>query len=163
MSIQNVDKLRKLREEKGLSQNRLAKIIGISGTRYQNYEKGIRKLPVEIAKVISKTLEINWWEIYEEWKEDGMANINLGNANFKMYVSGVDETLDKLNSLEEKLKEVKSLIHEITSLEVKINFVNSEKQEDETSYIQRWFSLWKFLNTLLICSGQIQHIFVRSA
>lgn len=66
MSIQNVDKLKKLREEKGLSQNKLAKIIGISGTRYQNYEKGIRKLPVEIAKIISKELEINWWEIYEE-------------------------------------------------------------------------------------------------
>ncbi|MGF0040625.1 hypothetical protein ACQRBF_07580 [Peptoniphilaceae bacterium SGI.131] len=53
-----------------------------------------------------------------------------------MHVLGVDETVDKLNSLEEKLKEVKSLINEITSLEVNINFVSPEKPLNETSYIQ---------------------------
>ena len=67
MSIaQNVDKLKMLREKSGLSQDKLAKIIGISQARYQNYEKGRRNLPIELARSMADIFDVNWWELYEE-------------------------------------------------------------------------------------------------
>ena len=64
--VQNVDKLKILREKVGLSQLSLAKQISISESRYQNYEKGRRNLPVSVSKKIAKIFKINWWELYEE-------------------------------------------------------------------------------------------------
>lgn len=67
MSIeQNVDKLKRLREKHGLSQSILAKKINISESRYQNYERGRRNLPVDVAKSLANIFENNWWELYEE-------------------------------------------------------------------------------------------------
>lgn len=67
MSIeQNVDKLYRLRIEIGLSQGKLAKAIGISESRYQNYEKGRRNMPIELARSIANIFNVNWWELYEE-------------------------------------------------------------------------------------------------
>lgn len=60
-----MDKLRKFREEAGLSNRALAKLIGIKEARYGHYETGRRALPVDVAKKIGKALNINWWEIYE--------------------------------------------------------------------------------------------------
>lgn len=60
-----MDKLRKFREEAGLSNRALAKLIGIKEARYSRYETGKRTLPIDIAKKIGKALNINWWEIYE--------------------------------------------------------------------------------------------------
>ena len=66
MSIeQNVDKLREMREKSGKGQQKFSKLIGISEARYQNYEKGRRNLPINIAKKIALTLKVNWWELYE--------------------------------------------------------------------------------------------------
>lgn len=64
--VQNVDKLKVLREKTGLSQGKLAKAIGISESRYQNYEKGRRNMPIELARSMADIFEVNWWELYEE-------------------------------------------------------------------------------------------------
>lgn len=64
--IQNVDKLKEFREKTGLSQDKLAKAIGISQARYQNYEKGKRNMPIKLARSMADIFEINWWELYEE-------------------------------------------------------------------------------------------------
>lgn len=61
-----------------------------------------------------------------------MSGLNIGNVNYEFRVTGVEEALKTLNELEEKLKEVKTLISEITSLPVSINYVSDVKQEDET-------------------------------
>lgn len=61
-----------------------------------------------------------------------MANINLGNAQFELKVNGADEAIEKLNQLEGKLIEVKSLIREITSMGIAINFFESEKLVDDS-------------------------------
>lgn len=67
MSIeQNVDKLHMMRNYAKVSQNTLAKKVGISESRYQNYEKGRRNLPISLSKKIAKIFKINWWELYEE-------------------------------------------------------------------------------------------------
>ena len=64
--VQNVDKLKGLRERTGLSQEKLAKAIGISEARYQHYEKGRRNMPIELARSMADIFEVNWWELYEE-------------------------------------------------------------------------------------------------
>lgn len=64
--VQNVDKLKMLREKSGLSQEKLAKTIGISQARYQNYEKGRRNMPIKLARTMADIFEVNWWELYEE-------------------------------------------------------------------------------------------------
>lgn len=61
-----MEKLRKIRENAGLTQKQLASLVGIGKSRYGHYEIGKRKLPVEIAKDIGKALGINWWELYED-------------------------------------------------------------------------------------------------
>ncbi|QUY64268.1 helix-turn-helix transcriptional regulator [Helcococcus kunzii] len=67
MSIeQNVDKLYKMRIYSNLSQNSIAKKINISESRYQNYEKGRRNLPISLSRKIAKIFKVNWWELYEE-------------------------------------------------------------------------------------------------
>ena len=57
--------LKKIREEKGLSQIELANRIGISAPRYNQYEKNKRKLPPKIALLLAKELGITLEDIYE--------------------------------------------------------------------------------------------------
>lgn len=64
-----MEKLKKIREESGMSGRALARLIGIKEARYGHYETGRRALPVDVAKKIGKALNINWWEIYE-WERD---------------------------------------------------------------------------------------------
>ncbi len=52
--------------------------------------------------------------------------VNLGGANLRMFVSGVDESLEKLNLLTQKIAEVNSLILELNSAQVKINFTSND-------------------------------------
>lgn len=49
----NVIKLRKLREEKGLYQKEVASALGISKSRYTNYELGIREPDNQMLKQIA--------------------------------------------------------------------------------------------------------------
>jgi len=53
-----------------------------------------------------------------------MKNINLGGSKLKLEAEGVDEALDKLNLLMSKLKEAKSLINDLASMEININLDN---------------------------------------
>ncbi|MGY3775780.1 helix-turn-helix transcriptional regulator [Helcococcus sueciensis] len=64
--VQNVDKLKMLREKSGLSQAKLAKYVNISEARYQNYEKGRRNMPIKLARSMADIFDVNWWELYEE-------------------------------------------------------------------------------------------------
>lgn len=57
-------------------------------------------------------------------------NINLGGSILKLEVRGADEALEKVNLLTQKLAEAKSLISEIASMELDINF---SSEDDKTS------------------------------
>ena len=62
----------------------------------------------------------------EKKKGGGMANFI--NSNVKINVEGIELCLEKLNELEKKLNDVNSLIKEISSMSIDINF--GDKQED---------------------------------
>ena len=57
-------------------------------------------------------------------------NINLGGCKLRLETIGVDESLEKLNLLILKLIEAKSLIDEIASIELDINFLSSDVIND---------------------------------
>lgn len=51
------EQLKKLRQEKGVSQREVARAIGVSVSAYANYEQGIREPSIEILKKICKYYE----------------------------------------------------------------------------------------------------------
>ena len=53
------ERLRDLRKNKGLSQEQLSKILGISLTSMQNYESGRRELPLGLAKILYEEFRVN--------------------------------------------------------------------------------------------------------
>ena len=57
--------LTKYRRKKKLTINELAEKTGVSGATICRYERGERKMPVEMAKVIAQALNIKcWWKLY---------------------------------------------------------------------------------------------------
>ncbi len=62
-------RLKEIRKQKGITQKELAEKLGISPQRLSNYEKGKRRLPADIAILISRELNISVEEIYELPKE----------------------------------------------------------------------------------------------
>ena len=59
-----MNQLATIRKKHNLSQTELAKKLDITPQRYNLYEKGRRKLPVEIACKISKLLKVTLDEIF---------------------------------------------------------------------------------------------------
>ncbi|WP_022795741.1 helix-turn-helix domain-containing protein [Bavariicoccus seileri] len=55
-----MDWLKKIRKEKGYTQESLAKAIGIAKTTYSSYEQGYRRPSVKTAKALAEKLDIKW-------------------------------------------------------------------------------------------------------
>lgn len=53
------------RQKKGLSQEKLAELVGITQQAYSQYENGGRRPSVETAKKIAEILEFEWTKFYE--------------------------------------------------------------------------------------------------
>ncbi len=57
------DKLKQLREQKGLSQNSLAKMVGLTRTAIIHIEKGRQKAPLDKLYYIAESLETDIFDI----------------------------------------------------------------------------------------------------
>ncbi|MDP2887479.1 MAG: helix-turn-helix transcriptional regulator [Bacteroidota bacterium] len=66
------EKIRQLRKQKGISQSKMAEVIGISQAAYAKIETGDTKsISIEIGKGISKALDISFNELFDiESSED---------------------------------------------------------------------------------------------
>lgn len=49
-----------------MSQEELAKKVGVNYRTISSYETGARDMPVRVAKKIGKVLNIDWWILYED-------------------------------------------------------------------------------------------------
>ena len=58
------ENLTKIKEKYGFTDRQMAKIAGIHETRYNHYKKGRRNMPVQIAKIYAKALDVTLDEIY---------------------------------------------------------------------------------------------------
>jgi transcriptional regulator with XRE-family HTH domain len=61
----NLEKLKKIRESKGMTQTELAKKIGITPSHLSNVEKGGRGLSTETLSALVQVLEINIDDIWD--------------------------------------------------------------------------------------------------
>ena len=59
-------KLREIRKERGMSQEDLAREIGVNYRTISTYEIGTRELSVKHAKKIGEVFKIDWWTLYED-------------------------------------------------------------------------------------------------
>ncbi|MGX2947168.1 helix-turn-helix transcriptional regulator [Enterococcus alishanensis] len=58
--------LKKIREEKGFTQESLAKRLGIAKTTYSSYEQGHRQPSVNNAKKIASVLDVPWSIFFDQ-------------------------------------------------------------------------------------------------
>lgn len=58
--------LKKVRTEKGMTQQQVADEIHCARTVIANIECGFTQPSVETAKAIAKVLDFNWWNFFEE-------------------------------------------------------------------------------------------------
>ena len=61
--------LKKLRHESNLTQEQLAKMVGISRTMVTEIENGNANPSVKVAKKIAAVLDFNWTRFYDEYDE----------------------------------------------------------------------------------------------
>lgn len=62
-------RIRDLREDKDLSQEDIAKIIGTSQTQYSRWERGHREMPMHIAVILAKFYGVSMDYIVEHMHE----------------------------------------------------------------------------------------------
>lgn len=60
-----MNRLRVVRESRGLSQKELAEATGLTATTISRYETGKRKLTVEVAQQLAKVLDMDWVCLFE--------------------------------------------------------------------------------------------------
>ena len=90
------EKLKELRKEKGLSQARLAAILGVSPTTYAGYEQGYREPPLSLIKAMSDFFECSI--DYLTGREDDFGVITVYGAENELSAAA-KEMLDIFNSL----------------------------------------------------------------
>lgn len=64
MKIKNVTK--KYRKLHGMTAKELAEKLNMPTPTLSQYEQDRRRMPIEVAMVIAKILEVDWWNLYEE-------------------------------------------------------------------------------------------------
>lgn len=88
--LQIGDNLKKIRNEKGLSQEEIAKLLGINRSTYSNYENNIRQPKIAQLINIAKKLDVN---------VNALLDNSYVRANDGTQVKVTYELLDELNIL----------------------------------------------------------------
>ncbi|MDR1652022.1 MAG: helix-turn-helix domain-containing protein [Synergistaceae bacterium] len=60
----NLEKLRKIRETRGLSQNEVARRCNIAGSHYNNIERGLKGVSTDTLRIICDVLQVDISEIW---------------------------------------------------------------------------------------------------
>lgn len=99
------EKLRSIRKQKGISQEKMAKILWTDTSNYSRKERGERKIYNDEWEKIAETLEVPVEEIKESSNnlirnENSTFNDNSGNYN--KYYSYPDHLNDYINLLKEQ-------------------------------------------------------------
>ncbi|MCR4618596.1 MAG: helix-turn-helix domain-containing protein, partial [Lachnospiraceae bacterium] len=66
------NKIRKIREAKGLSQSELGKMVGLNGDRIQKYENGVRRPKADLLEQIASALSVNILSLSDLNAEDSL-------------------------------------------------------------------------------------------
>ena len=101
ISVNFSERLKQIREEKGLSQSELARMIGVGRSTICSYESGRRtKLTVPIIQAIAIALDVPWQVLVagtDMQKQTAAAidgHMNIKTINGKTYFNGVETATD---------------------------------------------------------------------
>ena len=62
--------IKNLRKQRGLTQRKLAALLGVSRPSLTNYENGLRQIPVSLLPQLREALGCTWEELFDETKAD---------------------------------------------------------------------------------------------
>lgn len=60
-----MNNLKEIRKKRFMTQERLAKELGVTPVTISRYETGAHQLSVSMAKRIAEVLHVKWWELFE--------------------------------------------------------------------------------------------------
>nr|DAF48243.1 MAG TPA: helix-turn-helix domain protein [Siphoviridae sp. ct4Z13] len=112
------DNIRKVRKKRGLTQKELAKLLNVSEPMVSQYESK-ETLKLETIKKVANALNISYFElldISETTKESNIQKITLN-----VEIKNIDEETKKAEKLIELLKEAKSLVDDLASIDFEIH------------------------------------------
>ena len=82
-------RIKEVREEKGLTQRKLAKMINVSQAAIANWERGYRKVSLENLYKIASALKVSIYELLNETEGEPMTAKNVIKAPFQFIKEGV--------------------------------------------------------------------------
>lgn len=112
------DNIRKVRKKRELTQKELAKLLNVSEPMVSQYESK-ETLKLETIKKVANALNISYFElldISETTKESNIQKITLN-----VEIKNIDEETKKAEKLIELLKEAKSLVDDLASIDFEIH------------------------------------------
>jgi len=71
-----MEKLKELREEKGYTQDSLAREVGLSKGTISSYEQGLRSITVPSAKKLGQVLGVEWHIFFENEVSETYDKVN---------------------------------------------------------------------------------------
>ena len=155
--------LKQLREEKGITQKEIAKILGISQAAYSLYEKGQREPKYEMLEKIADIFDIRpsflmGWddcnikinqsikaEIKKPLEIKKLSETNLTQKEVEKLVSNISALIYKRVQLENNIEKINTTKN--TDINA-IHFDNTEYTEKELEEIKQFagFLIWKRIN-----------------
>lgn len=125
--------IKKIREQKNLTQAEVAELVGLSVTGYAKIERGETGLDAKRLYQIAQVLEVGLWDLVPNTANDGAVVFNNSNDNFsnstnfslsfgnpalEAEIAQLRTTLDfKDNLLEAREREIESLKSQIVTLQ----------------------------------------------
>ena len=153
MGAENMNKLKEIREAFGMTQDELARMMGISKQAINGWEKGSRKIPEARKKELAKIFDLDGF-IFDEYGKDSEAiEISLeGIANYEKARSRVEVYLDAIygKNISKNLKEVRA---EQKELEKKIHNHFDDRKivsvMEQLKYTSRAVDLYKWFSDIV--------------
>jgi transcriptional regulator with XRE-family HTH domain len=103
------NKIRLLREEKGLSQENLAAVLNITQSNYARLEKDDDRINVPRLIIIAKTLETTVTELVGE-KPNTVVNQNTQRDAFAYFQSTFQSDKEHIETLKEEIDYLKKMV-----------------------------------------------------
>ncbi len=106
--MKTANKIRRIRNEKGFSQDYMSIQLGISQKTYRRIENGESKIDIDRLQAISKILEVDPMELIDKEEMPIFNNFHQQGGNANIYVQALSEKEKKL--YDDRLKHLESEI-----------------------------------------------------
>lgn len=106
------NKIRLMREERGLSQENMAEVLEITQSNYARLEKDDNRISIPRLIIIAKTLETTVTDLVGE-KANNIVNQNNNKEAITYLHSNIKSDKEHINTLKEEINYLKTLINSL--------------------------------------------------